>query len=125
MTGKEAPLIPTVLPYHNGERLLYPPALWCFILSFSPGILFGIAVATYNFKWIGTDLHVLIKIDESSYTGGGNGADHPMAWYHQFDGGRGFYTALGHDNKSWEDPLYLKHVLGGILYAIGTTARTK
>ena len=75
----------------------------------------------YNFKWIGTDLHVLITIDESSYTGGGNGENHPMAWYHEFDGGRGFYTALGHDKKSWEDPLYLQHVLGGIKYAMGTT----
>jgi type 1 glutamine amidotransferase len=74
----------------------------------------------YNFKWIGTDLHILITIDENSYTGGGNGEDHPMAWYHAFDGGRSFYTALGHDNKSWEDPLYLQHVLGGIKYVMGT-----
>ena len=73
----------------------------------------------YNFKWIGTDLKVLITIDESSYTGGGNGDDHPMAWYHDYDGGRGFYTALGHDNKSWEDALYRQHVLGGIQYAMG------
>jgi type 1 glutamine amidotransferase len=73
----------------------------------------------YNFKWIGTDLHILITIDETSYTGGGNGENHPMAWYHEFDGGRGFYTALGHDNKSWEDPLYLQHVLGGIKYVMG------
>lgn len=79
----------------------------------------------YNFKWIGTDLHVLITIDESSYTGGGNGEDHPMAWYHEFDGGRGFYTALGHDIKSWEDPLYLQHVLGGIKYAMGTWTESK
>jgi type 1 glutamine amidotransferase len=79
----------------------------------------------YNFKWIGTDLHVLITIDESSYTGGANGEDHPMAWYHEFDGGRGFYTALGHDNKSWEDPLYLQHVLGGIQYVMGAKPESK
>lgn len=79
----------------------------------------------YNFKWIGTDLHVLITIDETSYTGGGNGENHPMAWYHEFDGGRGFYTALGHDNKSWEDPLYLQHVLGGIEYAMGIQLSSK
>ncbi|MEO6550488.1 MAG: ThuA domain-containing protein [Ferruginibacter sp.] len=79
----------------------------------------------YNFKWIGTDLHVLITIDESSYTGGANGDNHPMAWYHVFDGGRGFYTALGHDNKSWEDPLYLQHVLGGINYALGNNPEVK
>ena len=79
----------------------------------------------YNFKWIGTDLHVLITIDETSYTGGGNGEDHPMAWYHEFDGGTGFYTALGHDNKSWEDPLYLRHVLGGIQYVMGAPSQLK
>jgi type 1 glutamine amidotransferase len=73
----------------------------------------------YNFKWIGTDLHVLITIDEESYTGGANGENHPMSWYHDFDGGRAFYTALGHDNKSFEDPLYLQHILGGIKYALG------
>lgn len=73
----------------------------------------------YNFKWIGTDLHILITIDESTYTGGANGANHPMAWYHEFDGGRGFYTALGHDNKSWEDPLYQQHIWGGLQYVMG------
>lgn len=73
----------------------------------------------YNFKWIGTDLHILITIDENSYSGGENGDNHPMSWYHQFDGGRAFYTALGHDNKSYNDPLYLQHILGGIKYAMG------
>jgi type 1 glutamine amidotransferase len=73
----------------------------------------------YNFKWIGTDLHILITIDENSYTGGANGEFHPMSWYHDFDGGRAFYTALGHDNKSYEDPMYLQHILGGIKYAMG------
>ena len=79
----------------------------------------------YNFKWIGLDLHVLITIDENSYTGGENGEFHPMSWYHQFDGGRSFYTALGHDNKSYEDPLYLQHILGGIQYAMGANPKAK
>ncbi|MCQ6959369.1 ThuA domain-containing protein [Mucilaginibacter aquariorum] len=73
----------------------------------------------YNYKWIADDLHVLIKIDEKSYTGGENGDNHPMAWYHSFDGGRAFYTALGHTDASYAEPLYLKHLLGGIKYAIG------
>ncbi|WDF80969.1 ThuA domain-containing protein [Mucilaginibacter sp. KACC 22773] len=73
----------------------------------------------YNYKWIADDLHVLIKIDEKSYTGGENGVNHPMAWYHSFDGGRAFYTELGHTDESYADPLYLKHLLGGIQYAIG------
>ncbi|RPD49028.1 ThuA domain-containing protein [Paracnuella aquatica] len=79
----------------------------------------------YNFKWIGTDLNVLITIDENSYTGGQNGEDHPMAWYHEYDGGRAFYTALGHDNRSWEDPMYQQHVLGAIQYVMGAKAEVK
>lgn len=73
----------------------------------------------YNFKDINPDLNVLIKIDEQSYQGGKNGSDHPMAWYHDFDGGRSFYTALGHTEASYTDPLFLQHLLGGIQYAMG------
>jgi glucose/arabinose dehydrogenase/cytochrome c551/c552 len=73
----------------------------------------------YNFKKMNKDVHVLIKIDEKSYQGGANGDDHPMAWYHEYDGGRAFYTELGHVEESYTDPNYLKHILGGIQYAIG------
>jgi glucose/arabinose dehydrogenase/cytochrome c551/c552/type 1 glutamine amidotransferase len=73
----------------------------------------------YNFKKISNDIHVLITIDEKSYKGGTNGDNHPMAWYHEFDGGRAFYTELGHREQTYSEPLYLQHILGGILYAIG------
>lgn len=73
----------------------------------------------YNFKDISTDLKVLININENSYSGGSNGANHPMAWYHDFDGGRAFYTGLGHTEESYTDPLFLQHLLGGIQYAMG------
>jgi type 1 glutamine amidotransferase len=73
----------------------------------------------YNFKYIAKGLHVLITIDEKSYTGGENGGNHPMSWYHEYDGGRAFYTELGHTDESYADLLYLRHLLGGIKYAIG------
>ncbi|THU39162.1 ThuA domain-containing protein [Niastella caeni] len=73
----------------------------------------------YNFKDIQSDLHVLISIDETSYSGGSNGANHPMSWYHNFDGGRAFYTALGHTEESYADPLFQEHLWGGIKYAMG------
>lgn len=73
----------------------------------------------YNFKWIAKDIHVLITIDEKSYQGGENGDNHPMSWYHEYDGGRAFYTAMGHTNESYSDPLFLQHLLGGIKYAMG------
>jgi cytochrome c len=73
----------------------------------------------YNFKKLNPDVKVLIKIDEKSYKGGKNGDNHPMAWYHDFDGGRSFYTELGHTEESYTDDNFLKHLLGGIQYAIG------
>ena len=73
----------------------------------------------YNFKKLNKDVHVLITIDESTYKGGTNGRYHPMSWYHDYDGGRAFYTALGHTEASYTEPLFLKHILGGIKYAIG------
>jgi cytochrome c len=48
----------------------------------------------YSFKEIDPTIHVLIKIDEKSYQGGKNGDNHPMSWYHDFDGGRSFYTNM-------------------------------
>jgi type 1 glutamine amidotransferase len=75
----------------------------------------------YNFRVVPSDkdVHVLITIDEKTYEGGNDGAYHPMSWYHNYDGGRAFYTALGHTDESYSDPLYLKHILGGIEYAMG------
>ncbi|HEY4110291.1 ThuA domain-containing protein [Puia sp.] len=73
----------------------------------------------YNYKYYAPDIKVLIKIDETSYSGGENGENHPMAWYHPFEGGRSFYTALGHTDEAWSDPMFLHHVLGGIQYAMG------
>ncbi len=73
----------------------------------------------YNFKNLDSGLHVLLTIDEKSYKGGTNGANHPMAWYHDFDGGRAWYTELGHTSESYTEPDFLKHLLGGIKYAMG------
>jgi type 1 glutamine amidotransferase len=73
----------------------------------------------YNFKWISDKINVVLTLDESSYTGGKNGAMHPMSWYHEFDGGRAFTTALGHTDESYTNPLFLKHLLAGINYAMG------
>lgn len=73
----------------------------------------------YNFKKISPDLHVVIAIDEASYQGGTNGPGHPMSWYHEVDGGRAFYTAMGHTEETYQEESFLKHLLGGIQYAMG------
>ncbi|MEA2762749.1 MAG: cytochrome c [Gemmatimonadaceae bacterium] len=74
----------------------------------------------YNFKSIDPTIHVLVDIDEKSYQGGTNGDHHPMSWYHDFDGGRAWYTNMGHTEATYTEPLFLKHVLGGLRYAMGT-----
>lgn len=80
----------------------------------------------YSFKWMAKDLHVLIAIDEKSYNLGEISpmGYHPLAWYHQYDGGRAFYTELGHTEESYTDTLFLKHLLGGIEYAMGVEHST-
>ncbi len=73
----------------------------------------------YNFKSLNPQVRVLIKLDESSYTGGKNGENHPIAWYHEFDGGRAFYTGLGHTEEAYDDPDFRQHLVGGIAYCLG------
>lgn len=73
----------------------------------------------YNYKYYNPGIKVLLKLDETSYTGGANGDNHPIAWYHDFEGGRSFYTGFGHTNECWADSLFLHHLLAGIQYAMG------
>ena len=70
----------------------------------------------YNYKNINPAIKVLLNLDESSYEGGTNGKNHPIAWYHEFDGGRSWYTGRGHTDESFEEPLFLEHLWGGIDY---------
>ena len=72
----------------------------------------------YNFKSISENIHVLLALDESSYEGGKNGPFHPIAWSQEFDGGRSFYTGLGHTIESYKEPAFKQHILGGILYCL-------
>ncbi|AYB35798.1 carbohydrate-binding protein [Chryseolinea soli] len=78
----------------------------------------------YSFKQIDPSIKVLIGIDEKSYKGGKNGDHHPMSWYHDFDGGRSFYTAMGHTDETFSEPLFLDHLWAGLQYAIGEKGLT-
>ena len=89
-------------------------------------------------KWIWTDewyefdaplepdLHVVLTVDESTYDptriwpgqkASGMGSFHPIAWYHTFEGGRSFVTALGHMPELYRDKTFLDHLYGGINWA--------
>jgi type 1 glutamine amidotransferase len=65
------------------------------------------------------DVHVLLTLDESTYSGGSMGADHPISWCHNFEGGRSWYEGAGHVDSAYSDPLFLDHLLGGIEWTAG------
>ncbi|TDE14022.1 ThuA domain-containing protein [Jiangella asiatica] len=66
------------------------------------------------------DVHVLASFDSKSYTGHRMGADHPITWCQNFDGGRSWYTGMGHNPSAFTDePLFVQHLLGGIQWAAG------
>jgi type 1 glutamine amidotransferase len=73
-----------------------------------------------------TGLNYILTVDESTYNpkvnwgakkGEGMGQMHPVSWYHDYDGGRSFYTALGHIPVIFSDQAFLNHLYAGILYA--------
>ncbi len=73
-----------------------------------------------------TDLKFLVTVDEKTYNpnakwgdnvGKGMGDFHPISWYHPYDGGRAFYTALGHIPATFSDQTFLDHIYGGIYWA--------
>lgn len=73
------------------------------------------------------NLKVLLTVNENSYDPNRTWGDdtrftamgelHPIAWYQEFDGGRSFYTTLGHIPQSYTDPWFLAHIYGGIYWA--------
>jgi hypothetical protein len=68
--------------------------------------ILGIDETTYN-----------PKVDWGSRKSEGMGALHPLSWYHNYDGGRSFYTALGHLPSVFSEPAFLNHLYAGILWA--------
>ena len=67
---------------------------------------------------------VLLRLDESSYSGGEMG-DHPISWCHEFQGGRAWYTGMGHTEESYREPLFLTHLVSGLFYAAGAPLHTQ
>ena len=65
-----------------------------------------------------SDVHVLLTVDESSYTGGTMGIVHPIAWYKKINKGRVFQTALGHTDACYADKDFISHLVGAIKWAL-------
>jgi type 1 glutamine amidotransferase len=69
-----------------------------------------------------SSVKVLANLDESSYSGGSMGGDHPITWCHNYQGGRSWYTGMGHVEESYTDANFTRMLLGGIQWAGGAKA---
>jgi len=80
----------------------------------------------YFINHLNPDINVLLAVDLNTiedpemekYPGDTFGDLFPLAWYHEFDGGREFFTALGHDIEHYKDENFRKHLTGGILWVL-------
>ncbi|WBL25594.1 ThuA domain-containing protein [Zunongwangia sp. HGR-M22] len=73
----------------------------------------------YNFKNINPEIQVLLTLDESSYEGGKNGYDHPIAWFQKFEGGgKMVYIAGGHTKESYHEAFFREHLERCIKYLL-------
>lgn len=64
-------------------------------------------------------VQVVATVDEREYTGGDMGADHPITWCRPLEGGRMWYTGLGHHVSVYEHPEFRAQLTRGLRYAAG------
>jgi type 1 glutamine amidotransferase len=76
----------------------------------------------YNYRTnVRSSARVLATLDESTYSGGSMGGDHPHTWCKAYQGGRSFYTGNGHTQASYGEANFRSMILGGIRYAANRT----
>jgi type 1 glutamine amidotransferase len=107
-----------------GARFASHPAVQPVTVRFRPGPLTTRLPATwrvtdepYNFRARPQGVQVLASLDESTYSGGTMGADHPIAWTARVGRGRSFYTGLGHPDAIYADPVFRRLLAAGLRYA--------
>src|SRR5690606_13662782 len=72
----------------------------------------------YYLKQMGVNLHVVAVNDATRLEGVVErrldtfGDVFPSAWCHEFDGGRSWYSSLGHGKEGYMDEEFRKHVVG-------------
>jgi type 1 glutamine amidotransferase len=79
----------------------------------------------YSYQ-LNPDIHVLLSADMNTvedegkveYPGETFGTQFPLCWCHEFEGGRQWYTALGHDPGFYQDPVFVEHLRGGLLWLL-------
>ena len=65
---------------------------------------------------------MIANLRERSYADkgtGANGWEHPISWCRDYDGGRSFYTGIGHDAAVFATADFRKHLLGALRWTTG------
>ncbi len=74
----------------------------------------------YDYRSMPADeVSKLLALDETTYEGATMGDSHPIAWCHEYDGGRSFYTGGGHTSESFTEPDFVQHLEGGLAWVLG------
>jgi len=81
----------------------------------------------YYSNQLNPDIHVLLAADlttvedenKAEYPGDTFGNFFPLCWCHNFEGGRQWYSAIGHNPEFYSDELFRAHIKGGILWILG------
>jgi uncharacterized protein len=81
----------------------------------------------YQFRDLRSDARVLLRVPESQLDPAAAGAKqpafgYPLSWCFAEGAGRSFSTSLGHFPGAWESPAYLRHLAGGLAWALGEGA---
>ncbi|CUA71146.1 hypothetical protein RSOLAG22IIIB_09367 [Rhizoctonia solani] len=81
---------------------------------------------------------LLWSVDPTSYQENSDieaqGTPHPIAWIQEYAAGaapksggpgpgiagRSFYSSLGHNNSTWMDPTFMKHIMGGLVWTLAS-----
>jgi uncharacterized protein len=77
----------------------------------------------YQFRDLRPDAHVLLRVRDGELDLTASGArppsfGYPLAWCFGEGEGRVFSTSLGHFPGAWETPAYLRHLAGGLKWAL-------
>jgi uncharacterized protein len=81
----------------------------------------------YQFRDLRPDAKVLLRVRDGELDLTAPGArpptfGYPLAWCFGEGKGRVFSTSLGHFPGAWETPAYLRHLAGGLGWALGAAA---
>ena len=88
---------------------------------------------SYYLKELNPDIHIILATDLTSiddeevmdYPDNIFGNYFPVTWHHRFDGGYQWYTSLGHTPESYDDPVFMNHILGGIQWVLDARSKNK